>query len=124
MKTTLFLTFLLGFASFSQASSHNHHNKSKIYVCTIKPFTQVFADAGITENTARAKVAERCNQSEGGHSMFCKPERASCITTMLGSERKGNLVIYAHKNQRGASLTMNSDQPDLTKRGFNDKMSS
>ena len=99
----------------------------QIYVCTLTPFNNVYADAGRSEQIARYKVGQRCERGQGEGSLFCRTKEAVCTTTTLdGSAGEGSaqLVVYEDARQRGASLIIDRDIPDLSNYGFADRISS
>lgn len=141
MKKILFLTTLLGFSAASQAdlrvefnnvnnlnNNTNGSHNSRVYVCTLQPFTDVFADVGMSEDIARYKVHQRCEQSQGENSIFCKAKEAKCIKSSLAfdsdSGRHDAIALYSHKNHRGQSITISHDVPNLNVYNFDDRMSS
>ncbi|WP_063646500.1 beta/gamma crystallin-related protein [Aliivibrio fischeri] len=129
MKKIIILTALLSVSSASYAGfNFNTGNESRIYICTLQPFKDIFAEAGITEDIARYEVQRRCEKSQGGDSIFCKSREAKCSqsTIVLGIESNGNqsIEIYSQNNQRGSSVKINHNEPDLNDYNFNDRMSS
>ncbi|WP_394165551.1 beta/gamma crystallin-related protein [Photobacterium piscicola] len=140
MKKILFLTTLLGFSTASYADLHfefknvnnlnnnNGSNSGRVYVCTLQPFRDVFADVGITEDMARYKVQRRCEQSQGEGSIFCKAKEAKCVESSLISEmdtdRRNGISIYSKHNQRGESVMITHDVPNLRVYNFDNRMSS
>ena len=143
MKKILFLTTLLGFSTASHADLHlefknvnninnngNNSNSSRVYVCTLQPFRDVFADVGVTEDMARYKVQRRCEKSQGEGSIFCKAKEAKCVESSIFSEGdtgryKGKGVsIYSQNYQMGESVKITHDIPNLGDYNFDNKMSS
>lgn len=104
--------------------------KGKVYVCTLKPFMDVYADVGVTESFARYKVKQRCEQAQGEDSLFCKEKEAVCISTSLFGEEElepttpKQLMIYSQLNLRGKAVAITHDEPDLSDFQFNDALSS
>ncbi|QPR29805.1 hypothetical protein I6G97_12780 [Edwardsiella hoshinae] len=99
----------------------------QIYICTLTPFNNVYADAGWSEQIARYKVGQRCERGQGEGSLFCRTKEAVCTTTRLegpASEGAAQLVVYEDTWQRGASLRIDRDIPDLADYGFADRISS
>ncbi|MDD9158020.1 hypothetical protein PVK64_17800 [Aliivibrio sp. S4TY2] len=125
MKKIYMLITLLSFSSISNAA-FNSNNGQEVYVCTLQPFNDIFADVGITEDIARYKVGKRCEIKQGGNSIFCKPKDASCSVSYLTgmSESYKSLTIYSDKFQRGIALNITGNESDLTRHNFNDSMSS
>ena len=117
------------FSEYSSSASETAF-RGKVYVCTLKPFMDVYADVGITEDFARYKVKQRCEQGQGEDSLFCKEKEAVCVTSSLFGEEElepsvpKRLVIYSRHNQRGKAIAINHDEPDLSDLGFNDALSS
>ncbi|WP_279151916.1 beta/gamma crystallin-related protein [Photobacterium iliopiscarium] len=142
MKKILFLTTLLGFSTASYADLHfefknvnnlnnnNGSNSGRVYVCTLKPFSDVFADVGVTEDMARYKVQRRCEKSKGEGSIFCKAKEAKCVESSLvsgmdtGRYKSKGVSIYSQNNQRGESVKITRDVPNLNDYDFDNKMSS
>lgn len=141
MKNIILFTTLLGFSTASQAGLHfelrnvnninnsnGNNSNNRVYVCTLQPFHDVFADVGLTEDLARYKVQRRCEKSQGENSIFCKPKAAQCIESSiaLGMEtnRNNGISLYSQNNQRGASVNITQDEPNLNEYHFNDRMSS
>ncbi|MUJ29731.1 hypothetical protein GNP73_17320 [Aliivibrio fischeri] len=129
MKKIIILTILLGLSSASHAGfNFDSDNESRIYICTLQPFQDIFAEAGITEDIARYKVQRRCEKSQGEDSIFCKSREAKCnqSTIVLGLESNTNksLEIYSQSNQMGSSISIEHNEPDLSDYNFDDRMSS
>lgn len=140
MKKIIFLTTLLGFSTASHAGLHlefknvnnlnnsNGSNSSRVYVCTLQPFHDVFADVGITEDITRYKVQRRCDKSQGEGSIFCKPKEAKCVESSLVSgietRRNNEISIYSQNHKMGTSIMINHDEPNLGKYNFDNRMSS
>ncbi|OBU32065.1 beta/gamma crystallin-related protein [Photobacterium kishitanii] len=140
MKKIIFLTTLLGFSTASQAGLHvefknvnnlnnnNGGNNSRVYVCTLQPFRDVFADVGITEDIARYKVKQRCEKSQGENSIFCKAKEAQCVASSLAfgidTNRNNGISIYSSNNQMGTSVNITHDEPNLSIYNFDNRMSS
>lgn len=102
-------------------------NRERIYVCTLTPFSDVYADAGRSERSARHKVSQRCEQGQGNGSIFCKTKDAVCTATSLDEDdghAQNVLMIFDGSHQRGASLAISRDMPDLARYGFADRLSS
>ncbi|WP_416041994.1 beta/gamma crystallin-related protein [Edwardsiella ictaluri] len=58
---------------------------------------------------------------------FCRPKDASCSTTTLDegySQGADRLMVYEDSSQRGASLSIDRDIPDLSRYRFADRISS
>lgn len=70
------LLFLTGFSS-------DHYGKGRVYVCTLAPFTDIFADVARTEDYARYKVQKRCEKDKGEGSLFCKAQEAKCTISSI-----------------------------------------
>ena len=142
MKKILFLTTLLGFSTASHADLHlefknvnnlnnnngSNSNSSRVYVCTLQPFRDVFADVGVTEDMARYKVQHRCEKSQGDGSIFCKTKEAKCVESSLISGgdmgRHNGVSIYSQNYQMGASVKITHDIPNLGDYNFDNRMSS
>ncbi|WP_236799976.1 hypothetical protein [Aliivibrio fischeri] len=127
MKKIIILTTLLGLSSASYAGfNFDSDNESRIYICTLQPFQDIFAEAGITEDIARYKVQRRCEKSQGEDSIFCKSREAKCnqSTIMLGLESNTNksMEIYSHSNQMGSSISIEHNEPDLSDYNFDDRI--
>lgn len=100
MKRTMMLTALLSFSLVSYAGFNvDVANQHRVYICTLQPFQDVFADVGITEDISRYKVQRRCEKSRGNGSIFCKPLEAKCIESsiLLGinTDRNSGVNIYS-----------------------------
>lgn len=142
MKKILFLTTLLGFSTASYADLHfefknvnnlNHNdrsstNNSRVYVCTLQPFRDVFADVGVTQDMARYKVQHRCEKSQGEGSLFCKATAAKCVESSLvlgiDTDRRHGVSIYSQNNQKGESVMITHNVSNLSDYNFDNRMSS
>ncbi|ACR68958.1 hypothetical protein DBV23_18075 [Edwardsiella ictaluri] len=99
----------------------------QIYICMLTPFSSLYADAARSEQIARYKVGQRCERGQGEGSLFCRPKDASCSTTTLDegySQGADRLMVYEDSSQRGASLSIDRDIPDLSRYRFADRISS
>ncbi|WCF13272.1 beta/gamma crystallin-related protein [Edwardsiella piscicida] len=93
----------------------------------LTPFSSVYADAARSEQIARYKVGQRCERGQGEGSLFCRPKDATCSTTTLDegySQGADRLMVYEDSRQRGASLSIDRDIPDLSRYRFADRISS
>ena len=129
MFKSLILVVLLCFSAVANANSYfNQSNEIPVYVCTIRPFSETFADVGLSEDIARYKVSKRCQLTQGDNSIFCRANKASCIVSSLGrgypSHNTEGVAIYADLNQTGQTVRINSDIADLSQYNFNNQMSS
>ncbi|WP_421210566.1 beta/gamma crystallin-related protein [Aeromonas enteropelogenes] len=111
------------------ANGGQGYGGGRIHVCTLTPFNSVYADAGRSEWLARQKVSRRCQQGQGNNSLFCEPAKASCITTTLDerldeSDDASTLLVFDGARQRGESLRIDRDIPDLARYGFANRISS
>ncbi|HGM9945482.1 TPA: hypothetical protein ACKRWH_000240 [Providencia rettgeri] len=84
------LLFLL-FSSFAVAKSNYHGKASRndsvvVHVCALSPFSSFYAEAAMSEQTARNKTSRRCElgQGQGQGSIFCKAQDAKCSTSKIG----------------------------------------
>ncbi|PSW46171.1 beta/gamma crystallin-related protein [Photobacterium leiognathi] len=115
MKKLLCLSLMIG--CVSPAFAAKHYN-DEIYVCTLSPFTDTFADA------ARYKVSQRCLKSQSD--MFCRAQEANCFTTSLSANNESNnhksVTLFSKKNQKGQSIDISRDMPNFFDTDFNDKM--
>ncbi|WP_039860319.1 beta/gamma crystallin-related protein [Photobacterium sp. SKA34] len=121
MKRILCLSLMISCVSPAFAAKHNN---DEIYVCTLSPFTDTFADAARTEDAARYKVAQRCLKSQSD--MFCRAQEANCFTTSLSANNDHNshksVKLFSKKNQKGHSIDISRDKPNFFDTDFNDKM--
>ncbi|MGF1689356.1 beta/gamma crystallin-related protein [Photobacterium japonica] len=134
MNKWILLIAILSFTTVAHANTKHYPSKpypstqGKVYVCTLQPFQEVFADVGISEDMARYKVKRRCEQSQGEDSIFCRAREAKCITSTLLFDDEPNepnhVVIYSRPHQRGKTVVITHDEPDLADFHFNDAMSS
>ena len=134
MKQWILLTAILSMTAVAQANTQHASSKpyalsqGKVYVCTLQPFQDVFADVGISEDMARYKVKRRCEQSQGEDSIFCRAREAKCLTSTLLLDDEPNepnhVVIYSRPHQRGKAVVITHDEPDLADFHFDDAMSS
>lgn len=107
------------------ANGGQGYGGGRIHVCTLTPFNSVYADAGRSEWLARQKVSRRCQQKQGNGSLFCEAAKASCITTTLDeSDGASTLLVFDGARQRGESLSIDRDIPDLARYGFANRISS
>ncbi|WP_298775245.1 hypothetical protein [uncultured Shewanella sp.] len=78
------LIMLLGVIPVSFADANREpKNEFRVYVCTLSPFQDIFADVGITENIARYKVQQDCEKSQGENSIFCQSRKAQCNESLI-----------------------------------------
>lgn len=107
------------------ANGDQGYGGGRIYVCTLNPFNNIYADAGRSEWLARQKVSRRCQQGQGNNSLFCEPTKASCITTTLDeSDGASTLLVFDGAHQSGDSLRIDRDIADLARYGFANRISS
>lgn len=129
MKKTIFLIALLACSSSSLAGYNFHSgNEHSVYICLLEPFQETFMDAGLTEKYARYKTQLRCEESQGEGSIFCKARNAKCTESSLMLSERGHsaerFVIFSDKFQRGKSISIHHNEPDLSDHNFDDRMSS
>lgn len=117
-------------STFASLVSFNGYadNGRTVYICILKPFVEVFADAGFTETVARYKVQNRCEKLQGEGSMFCRASEAQCSqSTLAGSAERQyheHFFIYSETGQTGRRLKIRHDEPDLSNYNFDHQMSS
>ncbi|MDB9566570.1 hypothetical protein AB7092_00965 [Providencia rettgeri] len=78
------IALLLLFSSFTVAKSNYHGKPSRndsvvVHVCALSPFSNFYAEAAMSEQTARHKTSRRCELGQG--SIFCKAQDAKCSTS-------------------------------------------
>lgn len=101
MKKTMMLTALLSFSFVSYAGFNvGVANQQRVYICTLQPFQDVFADVGITEDISRYKVQRRCEKSREKGSIFCKSREAKCVESsiLLGIDTDRNSGVTIHND--------------------------
>ncbi len=133
MKKIFFFAVLSCVSFLSQAA-----NTTTVYVCTLRPFSTIFADVGLTEDIARYKVSQRCNNAQSGSmdSIFCQPKKANCTVSSLlvgnnnggfnnsyGNNNSG-VQLFSRDNLKGKSVSLSSSVRDLAFLGFDNQMSS
>ncbi|OLQ88348.1 hypothetical protein BIY22_09290 [Vibrio panuliri] len=100
-----------------------------MYICTLKPFTSTFTEAGYTEREARINVQEVCENSYGEGSIFCQRKDATCRASLVNQpyfpkSTSIGVVIYQGRQLSGASLFVDQDIPDLSVYKFDDTLRS
>lgn len=123
---------LLLFSSFTVAKSNYHGKPSRndsvvVHVCALSPFSNFYAEAAMSEQTARHNTSRRCELGQGQGSIFCKAQDAKCSTSKLsfGDQYiEESLIVYAKSWQKGDYIEVFDDIPYLSRHHFSDKIAS
>ncbi len=67
---------------------NEYYHRPVVYICVLKPFMDVYAEAGVSEKAARKQVAEACDEKRGKNSIFCKRDDAICHQSEVGYSEK------------------------------------
>ncbi|MBA5761459.1 hypothetical protein H2O73_03800 [Vibrio sp. 404] len=99
------------------------------YICTLKPFTDTFVEAGRSEKSAKRNVREQCENSYGEGSMFCRSKDATCKVSNSYQDSHSKItnqgaVIYQNRQMTGRYLFIENDIPDLNVFKFDNQLRS
>lgn len=109
------------------AFQHVQSEETRVYVCTLSPFQEIYADVAVSEAAARYRVQHRCERDKTVGSIFCAAEKARCHASSINlntNEDLQRLRVYSQYDQRGATVSIKENQPDLTSLRFDDRIAS
>ncbi|MGG4607155.1 beta/gamma crystallin-related protein [Providencia sp. Me31A] len=129
-KLILLLVLFCGFA-VAKPSYHSNYSRNDtipVYICALSPFSEFYAEVGISEQVARQKAARRCELERGQRSIFCKAKDAKCSSSKLSFNDQqyieDSIVVFTKSWQKGDYLEVSDDIPYLSRYHFSDKISS